>query len=72
MFDTEIFSAGNERTSNMARILYRDAAAVFIVFDVTRPETLKATKQWKQDLDERAQLYDGSPVPCVLIGNKVS
>lgn len=44
----------------------------FIVFDVTRQATFDAVKKWKQDLDSKVQLPDGSNIPCVLLANKVS
>lgn len=43
----------------------------FIVFDVTRQATFDAVKKWKQDLDSKVQLPDGSTIPCMLLANKV-
>lgn len=42
----------------------------FIVFDVTRQATFDAVKKWKQDLDSKVQLPDGSTIPCMLLANK--
>jgi len=28
--------------------------------------------KWKEDLDSKVQLPDGSPIPCILLANKVS
>jgi len=62
--------AGQERFGNMTRVYYKEAVGAFIVFDVTRAATFDAVLKWKQDLDSKVQLNDGSPIPCVLLGNK--
>ncbi|XP_037086136.1 ras-related protein Rab-38-like isoform X2 [Pollicipes pollicipes] len=62
--------AGQERFGSMTRVYYKEAVAAFIVFDVTRSVTFDAVMKWKNDLDEKVQLPNGDPVPCVLLGNK--
>ncbi|XP_073991994.1 ras-related protein Rab-38-like isoform X1 [Rhodnius prolixus] len=62
--------AGQERFGNMTRVYYKEAVGAFIVFDVTRAATFEAVVKWKQDLDAKVQLADGSPIPCVLLANK--
>ncbi|XP_074656197.1 ras-related protein Rab-38-like isoform X1 [Tubulanus polymorphus] len=62
--------AGQERFGNMTRVYYKEAVGAFIVFDVTRASTFEAVQKWKNDLDSKVQLPDGSPVPCVLLANK--
>ena len=42
------------------------------MFDVTNPGTLEGAQTWKKDLDEKVILPSGSPVPSVLLANKVS
>lgn len=56
----------------MTRVYYKEAVGAFIVFDVTRQSTFESVAKWKQDLDAKVQLPDGSPIPCVLLANKVS
>ena len=55
----------------MTRVYYKDAVGCFIVFDVTRASTFEAVVRWKQDLDSKVSLADGSKIPCVLLANKV-
>ncbi|XP_059174795.1 ras-related protein Rab-32-like isoform X3 [Physella acuta] len=62
--------AGQERFGNMTRVYYKEAVGAFVVFDVTRASTFDAVTKWKGDLDNKVQLADGSPVPCVLLANK--
>lgn len=62
--------AGQERFGNMTRVYYKDAVGAFIVFDVSRPQTLDAVVKWKKDLDEKVSLADGSNVPTVLLASK--
>ena len=63
---------GQERFGNMTRVYYKEAVGAFIVFDVTRGSTFESVAKWKQDLDTKVQLPDGSPIPCVLLANKVT
>ena len=63
---------GQERFGNMTRVYYKEAVGAFIVFDVTRGQTFEAVHKWKNDLDSKVMLPDGSPIPCVLLANKVS
>lgn len=56
----------------MTRVYYKEAVGAFIVFDVTRIATFDAVEKWKEDLDSKVQLPDGSKIPCILLANKVS
>lgn len=62
--------AGQERFGNMTRVYYKEAVGAFIVFDVTRASTFEAVQKWKNDLDSKVMLPNGSPVPVVLLANK--
>lgn len=55
----------------MTRVYYKEAVGAFVVFDITRASTFEAVQKWKSDLDSKVQLPDGSPLPCVLLANKV-
>jgi Ras-related protein Rab-32 len=55
----------------MTRVYYKKAVGCFIVFDATRESTFKGVTKWKTDLDNKVQLPDGNPIPCVLLANKV-
>lgn len=56
----------------MTRVYYKEAVGAFVVFDVTRAQTFDAVTKWKTDLDTKVTLADGSPIPTVLLANKVS
>lgn len=56
----------------MTRLYYREASACIIMFDVTNASTFSNSQKWKQDLDSKVLLPDGSPMPCLLLANKVS
>ena len=62
--------AGQERFGNMTRVYYRDAAAAFVVFDLSRMATFEAAAKWKEDLDMKVITGDGSKVPAILLANK--
>ena len=55
----------------MSRSFYKDAVGAFVVSDLTRVETLDTVITWKEELDSKVQLTDGSKIPCFLLGNKV-
>lgn len=55
----------------MTRVYYKEAVGAFIVFDASRAATFDAVMRWKNDLDSKVTLPDGSKIPCVLLANKV-
>jgi GTPase SAR1 family protein len=63
--------AGQERFGQMTRVYYKEAVGCFIVYDITRPSTFEAVIRWKEDLDKKVMLPDGSRIPCFLLANKV-
>jgi Ras-related protein Rab-32 len=64
--------AGQERFGNMTRVYYKQAVGAIICYDITVPKTFDDVLTWKQDLDSKVTLPDGStPVPCLLLANKV-
>jgi|EP00670_Eutreptiella_braarudii_P003857 small GTP-binding protein len=62
--------AGQERYGQMTRVYYQAAVGALVVYDVTRPESFDAVAKWKQDIDNKVFLSDGSKIPCVLLANK--
>ncbi|XP_076999518.1 ras-related protein Rab-32 [Tamandua tetradactyla] len=62
--------AGQERFGNMTHVFYKEAAGAFVVFDMSDNDTFREVLKWKSDLDSKAQLPDGSPIPVVLLANK--
>ena len=68
---TILYRLGQERFGNMTRVYYKEAVGAFIVFDVTRAQTFDCITKWKTDLDTKVTLPNGSPIPTVLLANKV-
>eukprot|EP00093_Oithona_nana_P014547 14547.XXX_746888_748055_1 [CDS] Oithona nana genome sequencing. len=62
--------AGQDRFSLLSRSFYKDAAGAFIVSDLSRAETLDAVISWKEELDNKVRMADGSKLPCFLLANK--
>lgn len=62
--------AGHERFGSMTRVYYKDAVGAFIVYDVNRPKTFDSVIRWKNDIDSKVSLSDGSNIPCLLLANK--
>jgi small GTP-binding protein len=59
--------AGQEIFNKVREKYYAGAKAAFIVYDVTRPETLEGARKWVEDLKR----FIPSPIPLVVIGNKI-
>ena len=63
--------AGQDRSIGTTKILVKDAHACLIFSDITNRKTLDDTLKWKNAVDEKAKFKDDSPLPCVLIQNKI-
>uniref|UniRef100_A0A8D2NQ58 RAB29, member RAS oncogene family n=1 Tax=Zosterops lateralis melanops TaxID=1220523 RepID=A0A8D2NQ58_ZOSLA len=50
--------------------MFWEASACVVMFDVTNTSTFSNSQKWKQDLDSKLVLPDGSAVPCLLLANK--
>lgn len=59
--------AGQEIFSSVREKYYGGAKAAFVVYDVTRPETLNGTKIWVDDLKK----FVSPDIPLILVGNKI-
>lgn len=55
----------------MTRVYYRDSKGCIIMFDLSNRNSFLSVPKWKKDLDSKVTLLDGSPVPCLLLANKV-
>jgi len=62
--------AGQERFTSMTRVYYKDTSACVIMFDITQRSSFLNALRWKNDLDSKCTLTDGSRVPCILLANK--
>lgn len=60
-------TAGQERFKNLASQYYKGADGVLIVYDITSKSTFEKTRNWVQQLSEKADLYT---LVIYLIGNK--
>jgi small GTP-binding protein len=58
--------AGQEIFSSVREKYYAGAKAAFVVYDVTRPETLNGTKVWTDDVKK----FVSPDIPLILVGNK--
>ncbi|KAI8973496.1 ras family-domain-containing protein [Mycotypha africana] len=62
-------TSGQERYKAITSAFYRGAVGAIVVYDITRRSSFENIKQWVQELREHTDT--GSPIPLVLIGNKL-
>ncbi|RDD37598.1 Ras-related protein Rab-32 [Trichoplax sp. H2] len=62
--------AGQDNYEKMTRVYFKDAVGAVVVYDITDTKTFESTKKWKDDVDNKVFLPDGSTVPVVLLANK--
>lgn len=55
----------------MTRVYYKEAQGCIVMFDLTSRPSLDSVVKWKKDVDAKCALDDGSPLPCMLLANKV-
>ena len=58
--------AGQERFDVVRSLFYRGSHAAIIVFDVSRPDSLKNLQSWQEELLKHVKVK----IPCVVVGNK--
>eukprot|EP01100_Stratorugosa_tubuloviscum_P004353 TRINITY_DN2085_c0_g1_i1.p1 TRINITY_DN2085_c0_g1~~TRINITY_DN2085_c0_g1_i1.p1 ORF type:complete len:189 (+),score=76.34 TRINITY_DN2085_c0_g1_i1:83-649(+) len=62
---------GQERFGNLTHILYKEAVAAIVVFDVCRVSTFSGVTRWKTDIDSKITLPpNDKPLPVLLLANK--
>ncbi|KAJ5076827.1 ras-related protein rab-32 [Anaeramoeba ignava] len=61
--------AGNPNFRSITPQFYRNASAAFVVFDVNNRSSFRHVKEWKKELDDKAQT-DGEQIPVILLANK--
>ena len=58
--------AGQERFGTMTRVYFKEAKGALVVCD-NRTVNFTAVDYWKQDIDDKVELPDGRPIPCLLL-----
>eukprot|EP01061_Rhynchopus_euleeides_P039643 TRINITY_DN68006_c0_g1_i1.p1 TRINITY_DN68006_c0_g1~~TRINITY_DN68006_c0_g1_i1.p1 ORF type:complete len:218 (+),score=64.75 TRINITY_DN68006_c0_g1_i1:101-754(+) len=63
--------AGQEIFGHMTRVFYRGAVGAVVVCDATDLRSIRDAKRWKDDIDKKVHLPWSSPIPCLLVVNKL-
>lgn len=64
-------TAGQERYRSLAPMYYRNTDVAFIVFDVTKPESLRKAQSWINELKSYVEQDRRDDIHIVLVGNKI-
>ncbi len=62
-------TAGQEQFRSMNKMYYRDANAVVIMYDITRPSTFDHIKMWLEEIEQNIN-GDMNDLDITIIGNK--
>jgi small GTP-binding protein len=62
--------AGQERFCGLSRLFYTHACGAVVVFDMYDRKSFESTIRWKEDIDQKVFLPDGSGIPVLLLANK--
>lgn len=63
--------AGQDKSISMSKIFCKDSHGVIILSDITETESLSSTIKWKKSIDDYVTFFDGTPLPMLLIENKI-
>ena len=61
----DISGAIKHQPKLLTKAFYQGASGVFLVFDLTRPDTLQSLEEWKREVEQCV-----GPLPMISIGNK--
>ena len=65
-------TAGQERFRSLPKKYYQNADGIFLLFDVTKPESFKNVSSWMKDIQNNANRgNDSSSIIIYLLGNKI-
>ena len=67
---SEFFGRNINHTST-TKIFAKDSFGAIFISDATNPEDLEIIQKWKHNLDEDASFINGTPLPSILIENKI-
>ena len=55
----------------MTKVFCKDSHGVVILSDISNSSSLEATVTWKKVIDDSVTFFDKSPLPMMLIQNKI-
>lgn len=63
--------AGQDKSTTMTKVFCKDSHGVVILCDITDTNSLNSTIKWKKSIDDNVSFFDGTPLPMMLIQNKI-
>ena len=63
--------AGQDKSISMSKIFCKDSHGVIVLSDISDKQSLDATTKWKKSIDDNVTFFDGTPLPMILIENKI-
>ncbi len=63
--------AGQDKSISMSKVFCKDSHGVIVLSDISDKQSLDATIKWKKSIDDNVTFFDGTPLPMLLIENKI-
>jgi len=63
--------AGQDKNIYASKVFTKGAHGCLILYEAENQNSLEDTIKWKQSVDENSNFVDGSPIPILLIQNKI-
>ena len=62
---------GQDKSIYTTKVFSKGAHGCFILYDAQNQKSFENTIKWKQSIDENSKFVDGTPIPIILIQNKI-
>lgn len=63
--------AGQDKNTTMTKVFCKDSHGVVILSDISNSNSLDATVTWKKVIDDSVTFFDKTPLPMMLVQNKI-
>ena len=63
--------AGQDKTIYTSKVFTKGAHGCLILYDAENHDSFENTIKWKQSLDENTKFVDETPIPTLLVQNKI-
>lgn len=63
--------AGQDKCIYTSKVFVKGAHGCLVMCDITQPETMTHSLKWKKAINENGLFVDGTPIPAIIVQNKI-